>query len=155
MIVLGWQARSPALHKLGKTAHTCEDSIEGMQEGKQLNTVLGYRSTLPSAVFTFPVGKAQQVSTSHSQKLLSLWLDIYVCTSSHDSPSHLTCTFLCAMLRLKPRPHTCYTCWTSIFPLWHLFFILSRFFIAKDGFELLVLLCLLPELWDYSMHCHA
>lgn len=30
-----------------------------------------------------PAGKPQQVSTSHSQKLLPLWLDTHVCTSSH------------------------------------------------------------------------
>lgn len=97
-----------------------------MQEGMQLNTVLGYRSALPSAVFTLLVGKPQQVSTLTEVTALMAWHPcLYLFT--HDLPSHLTCTFLCSTLRLKPRPHTWYTCWTSILPLQHLFYSLKIF----------------------------
>lgn len=120
-VVLGWQARSPALHKLGTTAHTCEDSTEGYRKVSNSTLSLATEALSLGSLYTPSwEGTAGVHFTLTEVTALMAWHPcLYLFT--HDLPSHLTCTFLCAMLRLKPRPHTCYTGWTSILPLQHLF----------------------------------
>lgn len=111
--VLGWQAK--AQHSISWAwQHTLViPALRWKQEGKKFKALFSYISTFPSAVFTLLVGKSQEVSLGsllplHTPEVIALmaWQPhLYLFT--HDLPSHLTCTYLCAMLRFIPRPHTC------------------------------------------------
>lgn len=111
--VPGWQAQSPALHKLGLTAHTYDPStLRWSRRVRSSRLSWAIWALFPQRFYTpcwEVTGSVLGGLSFHFTltEVLPLWLDNHVCTSSHDLPSHLTWTYLCAMLRLKPRTHTC------------------------------------------------
>jgi hypothetical protein len=113
-VLCGWRCGSVreclALQKVGRTAYTCDLSTpSGSRRVRSSRLSLATWPLFSSAILTLLVGKSKELSLGPSLHFTQVTVLIawQPCLSfTHDLPPHLTCIFLCATQRLKPRPRT-------------------------------------------------